>query len=120
LNTLEAGHPAMIVFPLIAIALKPPSLVPFSAAVTRGFFNALLTDMYIGDCATIWIEKNILNQVISLTPIYGPTIKCLLDDTGRRPSDVNPDKTKNPDGKKAQPFSRSTMVCRSRTSRKTN
>jgi len=71
---------------------------------TRGFLNALLTDMYIGDCATIWIEKNILGQVISLSPVYGPTIKCLLDDTGRRPSDINPDKTVNPQGKKDAAF----------------
>ena len=71
---------------------------------TRGFLNAILTDMYIADCATIWIEKNILGQVISLSPISGPTIKCLLDDTGRRPSDINPDKTVNPDGKKDVAF----------------
>jgi hypothetical protein len=71
---------------------------------TRGFFNALLTDMYIGDCATIWIERNIAKQVISLSPVDGTTIKCLLDDTGRRPSDLNPDKVANPNGLKDAAF----------------
>lgn len=58
---------------------------------TAGFFNAILTDMYIGDCATIWLEKNLFGDIISWSPVDGTTIKALLDDTGRRPSDVDPE-----------------------------
>ena len=56
----------------------------------RGFANKLLTDMVIGDCATIWLEQNLLGQIISFTPIDGATVKVLIDDTGRRPNTVDP------------------------------
>src|SRR5580692_64008 len=56
----------------------------------QGWGNKILTDMFIGDCATLWIEKNVLGQILSFTPVDGAHIKVLIDNTGRRPCEINP------------------------------
>jgi hypothetical protein len=65
----------------------------------KGWGNKVLTDMYIGDCATIWVEKNMLGQILSFTPVDGSTIKVFVDDTGRRPCEIDPET-----GKKAAAY----------------
>src|SRR5580692_6918526 len=70
----------------------------------RGFGNRILTDMYVGDCATIWMEQNVLGQILSATPISGAFIKVLIDDTGRRPCEVVTDPDDPRCGQKAAAY----------------
>ena len=61
------------------------------------WIRMLLNDLYVGDCATVFVELDESGKgcmpktpIKSFMPVDGSTIKVLIDDMGRRPQGIDP------------------------------